>query len=268
MVYIEKITSFQNEKYKLLAALHQKKWRDKTGLFIVEGKKEINFALQECFEVQSIWLVEEILEENLALLQQHSQLQVFSLTQEMFEKIGYREKTEGILAVVHKPNINIEELDKITLQPSQLIIIGLDIEKPGNIGALFRVADGAGVAALIFSQQQVDIFNPNIIRNSVGTFFHVPFVVSSKEEIVQWLCDHKFTIMAAAPDSSTVYWKANYNQRIALVMGSEHDGVPADWLSLAEEKVYIPMKGINDSLNVSVAASIISYEWHKQNTGR
>ncbi|OGI06368.1 MAG: hypothetical protein A2Y40_02995 [Candidatus Margulisbacteria bacterium GWF2_35_9] len=263
---IEKITSNQNDKFKLLGHLHQKKWRDKTTLFIVEGKKEIKQALKNDYIIESIWFVESKQQDVLDLEPLIGEkIYGFQITEDMFSKIGYREKTEGIIAVFQQKKLQVIKGGTNRINNTSLIIVADNIEKPGNIGALFRTADGVGAAGLILTNQIVDIYNPNIIRNSVGTFFSVPFFIMETKDAWDWLTEQSYKIVIASPQSQTMYYEADMRGNIAIILGNEHSGVSKSWEKRESLKIKIPMNGVNDSLNVSVSSGIISYEWFKQN---
>lgn len=249
---MEKITSTQNPKFKSLGKLRDKRYRDFSGLFLVEGEKEIALALKNSFLCQELWGTEE----KIALFQQDKPQYIIS--KEMFEKVGYREKTETIVGVFKKKESNVK------LNNAKCVLICEDIEKPGNIGALFRIADGAGVDAIIFNNQQTDIYNPNVIRNSVGTFFSVPFITMSAEETYKQLKESNIKVIVATPEAEHIYYQEILEEKVALIVGSEHAGVSDFWKSRADINVAIPMLGQNDSLNLSISVAVILYERLRQ----
>ena len=249
---MEKITSAQNPKFKNLGKLRDKKRRDETNSFLVEGEKEISLALKNGFICLELWGLEEKLEvfrENVAK---------YIISMEMFEKIGYREKTETIIGVFQK------KISERLLKDVSCVLVCEDIEKPGNIGALFRIADGVGVDMIVFNEQQTDIYNPNVIRNSVGTFFSVPFVMLSSEDTYNQLLEAGIKVMVATPEAKKVYFQEQLTEKLALVVGSEHDGVSSFWKKKADINVSVPMLGQNDSLNLSVSVAVILYERLRQ----
>ncbi len=249
---MEKITSTQNQKLKNLAKLRDKRQRDATGLFLVEGEKEIALALHNGFICQELWGIEEKLSSFC------EEFPKYLISIEMFEKIGYREKTEAVVGVFKKKS------SIINLHDAKCVLVCEDIEKPGNIGSLFRIADGAGVDVIVFNNQQTDIYNPNVIRNSVGTFFSVPFIVLSQEDTYKQLKDAGLNVLVATPEASMVYHKAKLADKLALVVGSEHDGVSSFWKEHSEINVSVPMLGQNDSLNLSVSVAVILYDRIRQ----
>ena len=249
---MEKITSTQNPKFKNLGKLREKKHRDETNSFLVEGEKEISLALQNDFNCLELWGTEE----KLQLIQQNIAKYIISM--EMFEKIGYREKTETIIGVFQK------KTSTILLKEASCVLVCEDIEKPGNIGALFRIADGVGVDMIIFNEQQTDIYNPNVIRNSVGTFFSIPFLILSSEDTYKQLQLAGIKVMVATPEAKKIYHQEKLAEKIALVVGSEHEGVSPFWKKKADINVSVPMLGQNDSLNLSVSVAVILYERLRQ----
>ncbi|MEK6557634.1 MAG: RNA methyltransferase [Candidatus Margulisiibacteriota bacterium] len=255
---IEPIKSTQNETLKSVGKLHYKKQRDTTGLFVIEGRKEIEFALIGGFDLESLWVVSSHLSTALQLVKQHHlSCKLYEITASCFEKIGYRETSEGLLAVGVQKHLTLEAF--LPLE-SSLVIIADNIEKPGNLGALFRVADGVGAQAVILSGRQ-DVYNPNVVRSSVGTLFSVPFFEAQTPVVSKELSLKNFTLIAADPHCKTNFGTFQYPKRTALIIGSEHSGVSEEWAALAEQRVTIPMHGKNDSLNLSVSAGILAYAW-------
>ena len=256
------ITSPHNERFKSLQSLREKKAREATGTFLVEGQKEIGLALKNGFQVDEIWAIEGKFPSLEGWLAKASQGGCFSIPESLFNKIGYREKTEGIIAVVaQKP----ATLDTLTINPTKpsLVIVADQLEKPGNIGTLFRIADGVGADAVILAGSSTDAYNPNVIRNSVGTFFTVPFAVAEPADVVAWLSVNNLSVVVASPEAKQLYHEIDWPKRTALVVGREHEGVQSDWGKTAI-RVNIPMRGQNDSLNVAVSTGILVYEWAKQ----
>ncbi len=249
---MEKITSNQNPKFKSLGKLKDKKHRDETDTFLVEGEKEISLAIQNGFVCKELWGMQEKLE----LFQVDIPKYIINL--EMFEKIGYREKTETIIGVFQKKD------SELSLKEASCVLVCEDIEKPGNIGSLFRIADGVGVDMIVFNNQQTDIYNPNVIRNSVGTFFSVPFMTLSLEETHKQLQEAGIKVLVATPEAKNVYHQVKLTDKLALVVGSEHNGVSSFWKKRADLNVSVPMLGQNDSLNLSVSVAVILYERLRQ----
>jgi TrmH family RNA methyltransferase len=186
---------------------------------------------------------------------------IISVIPTVFKKIAYRENPDGFLALAKLKNL---ELEKIKLSKNPLVIILESVEKPGNLGAILRSADAAGVDAVIISDQRTDIYNSNVIRASLGTVFTNQVAVSSAKEIKKWLSHNKIKSLAATPEADKLYTEVNYKGGIAVVVGEEHGGLSKDWLEKADEKIKIPMAGKIDSLNVSVSTAIILFEAVRQ----
>lgn len=252
------ITSFANPKLKSLGKLHLKKWRDQEGQFLVEGWKEIQFALHNGFACKSIWGTTEKLAEI------PEDIPRFAITRKMFERIGYREKTEALVGVFEKKNHGIEVLRKMRFGEQSCFLLVDGVEKPGNLGALFRVADGAEVVGLLLTDRTADVYNPNVIRNSVGTFFSVPFFHIGNHDLKLWLLEQKIQILTLVPDADKTVYEINLKVKTAVVVGNEHAGVSSFWRKTATFKAGLPMRGQNDSLNVSVTAGIVLYERLRQ----
>lgn len=238
-------------------SLKNKKQRDLLGLFLVEGFKEIEFALRNGFISCEFWGTEG----NLRSFSE-SGAENYCITEELFKKIGYRESTDSILGVFKKKEFKPEHL--FCSGSKSLIFVAENINKPGNMGALFRIADGVGADGIIFTEQESDLYNPNVIRNSVGTFFSVPFLFLKQNEVKKLLHNQGYQIIVATPEAENNYTKLKYSLKTALVVGNEHQGVNDFWKINADKQIFIPMLGENDSLNVSVSTAIIAYEWRRQ----
>jgi TrmH family RNA methyltransferase len=253
------ITSLQNDRFKSLQALREKKSRDDKELFIVEGQKEISLAAKNGFIIESLWVIDSQIPRLKTWIDGLKVSMLYSLTDALFNKIGYREKTEGVVAVVH---FKITGLSKLKLNESSLVIVADQLEKPGNVGTLFRIADGVGADAVILAGVSTDVYNPNVIRNSVGTFFTTPFVVAEPDDVAGWLAAKELIVVVASPDATSTYHELVWPKRTALVVGREHEGVQSNWGKKALQ-VKIPMAGQNDSLNVAVSTGILAYEWRR-----
>jgi RNA methyltransferase, TrmH family len=246
------ITSTQNNKFKNLLKMKSKKNRDISNTFLVEGTKEIDFAIKNSFVCIEIWGTWDKIGNYL------DNINKYSITKEMFEKIGYRESTESIIAIFQKKEF------KKSIKDCKSVLVCEQIEKPGNLGAIFRIADGASVDLIIFNDQEADIYNPNVIRNSTGTFFSVPFIFESSEKTLEELKKNDIKLITATPEATKTYYNENLTTKIALIVGNEHSGVSEFWKINADSLIAIPMKGQNDSLNVGVSVAIILYERIRQ----
>jgi TrmH family RNA methyltransferase len=256
------ITSSKNSKIKGLIALQKPKERRLHNSFIIEGIREISLAQQSQFEIISLFICESIYEQNkdypieITLAKEN-----YSIPKKLFEKIAYRESTGGIIAIAKsKPT----GLDKLTNKNNPLYLVLEKVEKPGNIGAMLRTADAAGIDGVIICDPATDFYNPNVIRSSVGCLFTVPVASTTNEELLDWLREHKITSYAAMLTATKKYYQCHFKTPTALLLGSESNGLSAYWNTHANEKIIIPMKGKIDSMNVSNAAAILIYEANRQ----
>lgn len=253
-----KIDSLQNEKIKNIVKLRESgQEREKQGLFIIEGWREINLALKHGEEIENLIYSPEYIKQELAIDEE----KIIEVAKKVFAKISYRENPDGFLAIA---KIKKQSLEDVKLSPNPLVIILEAVEKPGNLGAILRTADAAQVDAIIINNPQTDIYNPNVIRASQGTVFTVPTVLSSLEETMEFCKKNKIKILAATPDTEKEYTEIDYNQGCAIVMGTEDKGLSGEWLKAADERIKIKMRGKIDSLNVSVSAAVILFEALRQ----
>jgi TrmH family RNA methyltransferase len=188
-------------------------------------------------------------------------IEKIEVTESVYRSVAYRESTEGILATV---KLKSHTLADLTLQPNSLILVIEAVEKPGNLGAMLRTADAAGVDAVIICDNKTDLYNANVIRSSVGTIFTNSVAVGSAEETISFLKINNIVILAATPEAETLYTKQNMTTAVAVVVGAEAEGLSFTWKNAATENVCIPMLGQIDSLNVSVSAALLLYEAVRQ----
>ena len=253
---IEQITSIQNPKIKLLIALQQKSGeRRKTGLFVVEGRQELQHCLDAGYDVDTVFYCPELGVEAPA------DIRSFSVTKAVYEKIAYRGSTEGVIAEVRTKTLR---LDNLKLNERPLIVVLESVEKPGNLGAVLRSADASGVDAVVVCDPLTDLYNPNLIRSSVGAAFTVPCVACSSDECIRFLKARSIQILTAQLQDSRLYYDTDMTRATAIVMGTEHDGLTDLWRQAADAHIRIPMLGRIDSLNVSVSAAILMFEAVRQ----
>ncbi len=259
------INSLQNPRIKRLLRLRKPAERDEEQVFLIEGYRELLRALERGWPVTELYLCEAcFLGENEHVLIEGARktgARIFSCSKPVFEKIAYRDRPDGLLAVAPQRHLSLKDLPSLQ-NPFYLLMVG--IEKPGNLGTMLRSADGAGVDAVILCDKVTDIFNPNTVRASVGTLFSVPVVESSFEECVPWLKSRKIQLLAATPHTQISLYQTNLRGPVAIAVGSEMHGLDERWMENADLKVSLPMRGIADSLNVSTAASLILYETLRQ----
>lgn len=279
------ITSFQNPKLKKIVQLREHKTRQSTGLTIVEGFREIS-RLNEAHKagalLKELFICREFLKDNgkedFVKTIEAQGVSIFEVSKEVYAKISFGDRLEGMLAVCQPRVFSLEDLPlrKIPLmgllqndrrglfRNSPLIVVVEGWEKPGNLGAILRTCDAAGVDGLIVGDGQTDIYNPNVIRASLGTVFSVRVVQSTKKETLKFLKDRNMQICAATPEATKTYFETNFKVPAALVLGSEEKGLSDFWLEAADCQIKIPMHGKADSLNVSTTAGILIYEALRQ----
>ncbi len=260
----DKISSLSNPKVKQVVRLRQRRARDEAGQTIVEGAKELATAVQAAPHIRRVFYCPELLTEEQRHILEHPAFldaEQYETTREVYHKMAYGDRDSGILAVCDTPRF---DLNRMRPSARALLLVLEQVEKPGNLGAVVRTADGAGVGGVLVCDVKTDIFNPNVIRASLGTVFSLPVVACTNEEALSFLRGHKFTVTATLPDARHLYFKADFNRRCAIVLGSEEKGLSPFWTDAADEKVKLPMKGRADSLNVSVTAAVICYEAIRQ----
>jgi len=258
----KEISSLQNPFIKQLILLKEKsRERKKTGLFLIEGVREITLAAKGNYELQTILFNPDIISEDHVHKLTHQPVDVIAISKEVYQRLAHRDKTEGILAVAKcKPH----SLTTLKLTHNPLVLIAEAPEKPGNIGALLRTADAANLDAVIIANPKSDLYNPNIIRSSVGCLFTNNIATGSTSEIIQFLKEHNIHIYCAALQASKLYISPDYSKPSAIVVGTEATGLSEEWLAHSAQNIIIPMHGEIDSMNVSVAAGILIFEAKRQ----
>lgn len=251
----EIITSAQNPKIKKLLALQQKSSeRRECGLFVVEGRRELQHCIEAGYVVDTVFT----LDAQAAL---PAGVKVFEVSPEVYEKIAYRGGTEGIIAEVRTRNLSLDDLE---LRENPLIVVLESVEKPGNLGAVLRSADAAGADAVIVCDPLTDLYNPNLIRAAIGGIFTVPCVACPSEEAIAFLKKKGIQILTAQLQDSSLYYDYDMKRGTAIVMGTESTGLTDVWRQAADAHIRIPMLGRLDSLNVSVSAAILLFEAVRQ----
>jgi len=279
------ITSVQNPRVKAVVALQQKSAeRRRTGLFVVEGRREVEHCVEMGLEVVEVFVCEEIVGwsgDNVAAnrtegmkeakgvkeakeVERMRGVKVTEVTRGVYEKMAYRGGTEGVMAVVKSEGKRLEDLE---LRKNPLIVVVERVEKPGNLGAILRSADAAGVDAVVVCDPLTDLWNPNLIRSSIGAVFTVPCVACGSEECIEFLKAHGIQILTAQLQDSELYYDTDMRRGTAIVMGTEATGLTDVWREAADAHIRIPMLGRLDSLNVSVSAAILLYEAVRQRGG-
>ena len=260
---MEQILSLQNSKIKNIVKLQKASERKEQQLFIVEGHKEISMAIDAGFDLHSLFccLSMGLKMNQIESFMQHSN-NSFDISKDVFAKIAYREGSDGLLAVFKQKNIKLEN---IKLSKNPLVIVLESVEKPGNLGAILRTADAAKVDAILVCDPKTDVYNPNVVRSSVGCLFSNQVVACTNSEALNWLKKNNIKAYAAAlSDKSEPYHEFEYKAPTAMVMGTEADGLSDFWLNHSDQKIIIPMLGKIDSLNVSVSTAILVFEAARQ----
>ena len=305
---VESVTSAQNRKVKTLLALQEKaRLRKEMGLFVVEGRRELEHCVRAGFEIDTLFFCPEIVglgirpsggcplpnfglrphpsqsddwappvheatgghglagdslppDENLSFILQSSG-QVIEVPRELYEKIAYRGGTEGLIAEV---KVRERTLGELEMPENPLVVVLEGVEKPGNLGAVLRSADASGADAVLICDPLTDLYNPNLIRASIGAVFTVPVVCCSSAEAIKWLKDNNINIFTAQLQDSSWYYDTDMTKGTAIVIGTEATGLTAAWREAADAHIRIPMLGELDSLNASVSAAILLFEAVRQ----
>ena len=262
------LASPSNPRIKAAAALRERRARDATGLTLVDGARELRRALESGVEVMEAFVCEPLLageDARVALdTLRAGGVALTTTTEAAFAKLAFGDRAEGLVAVVRAPSLG---LDHLRLPAEPLIVVIEAVEKPGNVGAVLRSADGAGVDAVIAASPRTDLANPNVIRASAGTIFAVPMVAAPTDEVLAWLRERSVRVVAARVGTGRAYTETDFTGSIAIVVGSEAEGLTDAWLAPDVEPIHLPMLGIADSLNVSVSAAVLVYEARRQRAG-
>ena len=256
---MKQITSAQNSFIKSLIQLKEKaKARKQSGTFLIEGMREIELAIKGNYEIETILFLPELVSNNQITKLTDNPIEI---TKEVYQKLAYRDTTEGILAVAKTKSLQLADLE---LSKNPLILVMEAIEKPGNIGAVLRTCDAAKIDAVIIANPKTDLYNPNIVRSSVGCLFTNQIATGSTEEVIDYLMQKNINFYSATLQNSTSYHTQNYTLPTALVVGTEATGLSELWRKKATQNIIIPMQGEIDSMNVSVAAAILIFEAKRQ----
>ncbi|WP_038055210.1 TrmH family RNA methyltransferase [Thermus amyloliquefaciens] len=252
-----RIQSPANPKVKALAALKERKERERAGLFLVEGRREVERALRAGLHLETLLLGPKATPEDRALA---GPVPILEFSQEAMERVSVREHPPPVIGVFRIPQ---KSLKGVRLPQTPLVLVLLGLEKPGNLGAILRAADGAGVD-LVLVAEGVDLYSPQVIRNSTGAVFSLPVYPVPEEEVGGFLEGKGLILVAATPRGEKIYWEEDYRKGVAFLLGAEDEGLPEAWLQRAQTRVRIPMRGVADSLNVAVSAALLLYEAQRQ----
>lgn len=256
---VKKITSFQNPRLKLIKKLRDKRGREQEGRFVIDNERDLVRALDCGYEADFVLYTPQ----NKPYLPNLPEHCLYEVTPDILEKSSYRDNPSALVAVMFsRPLLSLHDLNP-TQQTLLLVLVGL--EKPGNIGALLRTADAVGVDAIIFVDQSLDLFNPNIIRASTGAGFLNHIYSANSADAIQFLHENGYRIAATVVDGDTDLFDADFSGRVAFAMGTEDIGLSVDWVEASDQRLTIPMIGqVSDSLNVSVSGAICLYEAFRQ----
>ena len=260
---LKQITSTQNPLIKELVQLKEKsRQRKKTGQFLIEGKRELSLAIKGGYTIETLLFFPDLFSESEAKAMSQYGIAIIEISKEVFQKLAHRDTTEGVIAVVKSKSHLLEDLQLTNKNP--LILVAEAPEKPGNVGALLRTADAANVDAVIIANPKSDLYNPNIIRSSVGCVFTTEIAMASTTEAIEFLKHYHFNIFSAILQESEPYHTQDYTLPTAIVVGTEATGLTQEWRDAATQNINIPMQGVIDSMNVSVAAGILIFEAVRQ----
>jgi len=255
------ITSRENSIYKLVRALSQKKARENSGLFLIEGTRLVEEANSRGVKIK--YLIINEIAENVPKINQDCQ--VLRLPNNLFKKVSNTVSSQGIIAVVEQIEISFAD---IILGTNPLVVVLNGLQDPGNLGTIIRTSAAAGATAVLLTEGTVDLYNPKVVRSTMGSLFQVPIVSGLDDnEAVKWLNYNSINIMVADLDSKEYYYSANLKDSFALVIGNENRGANDIWRKAAYKKIKIPILGSTESLNASVAAGIILYDAVRQRLG-
>jgi TrmH family RNA methyltransferase len=255
------ITSPQNPKIKNVLALEKARERRKQNLFVIEGIKELSLAVEGEYQINSVFFCPDIVSEQALLKIVKKENLLIPVEKNIFEKIAYRESTGGIIALAQQKQ---HALNFMNLSKTPLLLILEGVEKPGNLGAILRTADAAGVDGVIICDPQTDFYNPNVIRSSVGCVFTKQVAAATSAETIQWLKQKQIAIFCTYLQASKPYHLTDFTKASAIVLGTESTGLSDLWVTNSNANIIIPMHGKIDSMNVSNAAAVVVFEAKRQ----
>jgi TrmH family RNA methyltransferase len=255
------ITSLQNPLAKSIVRLQQKAAeRRATGCFAIEGRREISLARQNNIEVEKLFFCPEIFKPDPIypiIFDDIDPSRLFEVSLAVYNKIAYREGVEGVIMIGRAPEARLSAFNP---EQNSLMVVLEGVEKPGNLGAILRTTDAAGVDAVFLCNMRTDLFNPNAIRASLGCVFSQKIFVCESTEAINWLKEKDIDLYAAAPETPHLYTDVNFTKPTAIAFGTEDEGLSQLWLKQARQVIKIPMHGVIDSLNVSAAVATIAFE--------
>ena len=258
------LTSVRNPRVKDVVKLRNRRHRDREQRFVVEGTRELSCAADSDLALATLYYCEELLAAGAREVVDRAAATAAECqptSRAVFEKMSYRHTPDGVLGVAPMPDL---ELGRLPETDDALWLVAAGIEKPGNLGAMLRTADAAGVAGMVVADPTTDVFNPNVVRASMGTLFSVPVAVANRDDVHDWLETRQIRAIVGRPEAVVDYHRAELRGAVAITVGSEHSGVDAGWSSPRHEAVRIPMAGRADSLNAATAAAVLLFEACRQ----
>ncbi len=263
------IKSLQNPKIKAAIKLSDRGERDKTGLFLIEGYRELKRAADAGIVLHSLFFCSSLFlgtnEESLLQQIRQGGADLYPCEEKVFRKLSYRDRPDGLVAIAHQMGHKLSDLiGLISKKKDPFLIVAEAIEKPGNLGTILRSADAAGVDAVIVCDRCTDIYNPNVVRASVGTLFTLPVIEAKSAETLLWLQKQKIKVVAATPSAKVEFTDSDLKGPLAIAVGTEQVGLSELWMQSSDVQVRIPMRGISDSLNVATATTLLLYEVVRQ----
>lgn len=263
------LSSVQNPRIKQLVKLRDRSEREKTGLFLIEGYRELLRAVDSKHAIDTLFFCPELFlgsnEQALIRRMANAGAEIISCSEAVFKKISYRDRPDGLIGLAKQKHLSLQDLDQLLVgKKAPFLIIAEAIEKPGNLGTILRSSDAVGLDGLIVCDRCTDIHNPNVVRASVGTLFTVPVVEAKGEETFRWLRANNIKIVAATPSADVAFTNADFTGPLAIAVGTEQLGLSKLWMEEADIQVRIPMNGVADSLNVAMATTLLLYEVLRQ----
>ncbi len=269
MINRAEITSAQNPKLKEACKLKERSTRDETGFFLIEGYRELKRAVDGGIHLHTLFICPEFFlgvnEPALIAQIEESGCKTYVCASHVFEKLSYRDRPDGLVAIAHQMKHGLKDLlPKVAASKNPFLLIAEAIEKPGNLGSILRSSDAVAVDGVVVCDRCTDIYNPNVVRASVGTLFTQPVVEAGGAETILWLREKKIKIVAATPHAEREFTDIDLSGPVAIAVGTEQLGLSEPWMQACDLQARIPMLGIADSLNVATAATILLYEVLRQ----
>jgi TrmH family RNA methyltransferase len=257
------ISSLDNPQIKRVLRLRKEHRRKKAGLVLIEGQKEVSMAVSAGWRLSDVFYCPSQISDKQTV--NWPAREIHAVSEKVFKRLSVRQGPDGLLALAQEPDTSP---DKLKMGERSLVLVADNLEKPGNLGAIIRTADAAGLAAVFVTGEKVDIYNYNVIRASRGSVFALPVVKANRQELKKMLLKKGFSIITASPEAKKVYTQADMAGKAAIVVGSENQGVSPDWLGQETQAARIPMLGQIDSLNASVSAALFIYEALRQRSAQ